>query len=114
MKKKNKKDDCVKNDDFTTREIIFLIVFAFVVLCFGIYEMIGRYDSICECLDCVSEFRDNNMEQPDENDIRQENILEIPNFHHYKNKMSAPDVDMVDISTQTDPQLYNNPMFVNI
>jgi len=80
----------------------------------GIYEMISRYDSICECFDCISEFRDNNMEDADPDETRQENILEIPDFRYYKNKMSAPDVEMVDMSTQTDPELYNNPMFVNI
>ena len=45
------KYECSKikqKDTFTNREIIFLIVFAFLVLCFGIYEMAGcRHGFIC-------------------------------------------------------------------
>ena len=54
------------------------------------------------------------MEDAEPDQPRQENILEMHDFSFYKNKMRAPDIEMVDISTQTDTELYNNPMFVNI
>lgn len=81
--------------------------------------MVSRYDSICECMDCVTAFRDNNMEDTDEPVDGQppSTILDIQGFHSISERLRhySPDSDHVDKSTQTeDTEYHKNPMAFNI
>ena len=113
----NKTPECEKvGEQLTQREVIFIGIFAFIVFCFGMYELISKWDTILECCDCIVAFRDNNMEDANQNEPSINNILEIPDFHSISQRLKAPDLETVDAETQTDlsyekETMHNNPMY---
>ena len=80
------------------------------------YELISKWDTILDCCDCIVAFRDNNMEDSDNNEPSMNNILEIPDFHSISQRLKAPDLETTNAETQTDhsylkEKMYSNPMF---